>query len=150
MKHFHKSSILDISYRSECASLLQMLSNSQSSFAVSLTLYFRHIQAFLRLIQPYLVLLKHIKSSSIFREYSVSAILRRILNATRNIQAQLDIFMYIKAYSEYMAYSGIFRTVYIFSQFQTHYSGITQQFMRILNLIWTDSGIFRTLAYLNT
>ena len=27
------------------------------------------------------------------------------------ILAQLDIFMYIKAYSERMAYSGIFRTV---------------------------------------
>ena len=36
--------------------------------------------------------------------------------------AQLDIFIYIKAYSEPiepMAYSGIFRTVDIFSQFQT-------------------------------
>ena len=33
--------------------------------------------------------------------------------------AQLDIYMYIKAYSEPMAYSGIFRTVNIFSQFQT-------------------------------
>ena len=44
--------------------------------------------------------------------------------------------MYIKAYSEYMAYSGIFRMVDIFSQFQTRYSGITQeQFMHILNLI---------------
>ena len=44
--------------------------------------------------------------------------------------------MYIKAYSEYMAYSGIFRTVDIFSQFQARYSGITQeQFMHTLNLI---------------
>ena len=33
------------------------------------------------------------------------------------ILAQLDIFRYIKAYSEPMAYSGIFRTVDIFSQF---------------------------------
>ena len=40
--------------------------------------------------------------------------------------------MYIKAYSEYMAYSGIFRTVDIFIQFQAHYSGINQeQFMYI-------------------
>ena len=62
--------------------------------------------------------------------------LRHILNATHNIQAQQDIFLYIKAYSEYMAYPGIFRTVDIFSQFQAHYSGITQeQFMNILNLI---------------
>ena len=44
--------------------------------------------------------------------------------------------MYIKAYSEYMAYSDTFRTVDIFSQFQARYSGITQeQFMHTLNLI---------------
>ena len=44
--------------------------------------------------------------------------------------------MYIKAYSEYMVYSDIFRTVDIFIQFQARYSGITQeQFMNILNLI---------------
>ena len=44
--------------------------------------------------------------------------------------------MYIKAYLEYMTYSGIFRTVDLFSQLQAHYSGITQeQFMQILNLI---------------
>ena len=40
--------------------------------------------------------------------------------------------MYIKAYSEPMAYSGIFRTIYIFSQFQhggfqARYSWITQE-----------------------
>ena len=35
------------------------------------------------------------------------------------ILAQLDIFMYIKAYSYHMAYSGIFKTVAVFSQFQT-------------------------------
>ena len=59
--------------------------------------------------------------------------------------------MYIKAYSEYMAYSDIFRTIDILTQFQAHYSGITQeQFKNILNLIKTDSGIFRTLAYLDT
>ena len=41
---------------------------------------------------------------------------------THNIQAQLDIFMYIKAYLEYMIYSGIFRTGDVFSQSQVHYS----------------------------
>ena len=57
--------------------------------------------------------------------------------------------MYIKEYLEYMVYSGIFRTVDIFSQFQARYSGFTQeQFMHILNFIWADSGIFRTKAYL--
>ena len=35
------------------------------------------------------------------------------------ILAQLHMFMYIKAYSELMTYSAIFRTVDIFSQFQT-------------------------------
>ena len=37
--------------------------------------------------------------------------------------------MYIEAYSEPMAYSGIFRTIDIFSQFQARYSGITQRAM---------------------
>ena len=59
--------------------------------------------------------------------------------------------MYVKAYSEYMACSGIFRTGDIFSQIQAHYSGITQeQFMNILNFVCADPGIFRTLAYLDT
>ena len=44
--------------------------------------------------------------------------------------------MYIKAHSEYMAYSGMFRIVDIFSQFQALCSGITQeQFMHALNFI---------------
>ena len=44
--------------------------------------------------------------------------------------------MYITAYSECMAYLGIFRTGDIFSQFQAHYSGINQEeFMQIVNLI---------------
>ena len=52
------------------------------------------------------------------------------------IMEQLNMFMYIKAYSQGMAYSGIFRTIDIFSQFQARYSGITlEQFMHILNLI---------------
>ena len=55
--------------------------------------------------------------------------------------------MYIKAYSEYIVYSGIFRTGDIFTQLQTHYSGITQrQFMHIQ----ADSGIFGTVAYIGT
>ena len=59
--------------------------------------------------------------------------------------------MYIKAYSECMAYSGIFRTGDIFSEFLAHYLGIAQeQFMHILNLILADPGIFRTLAQLDT
>ena len=59
--------------------------------------------------------------------------------------------MYIKAYSEYMAYLGIFRTGNIFSQLQTHYSGITQdQFLLILNLIYAESDIFGTLVYIGT
>ena len=50
------------------------------------------------------------------------------------ILVQIDIFMYIKSYSELMVYSDIFRTIGIFSQFQARYSGITQeQFM--LNML---------------
>ena len=64
----------------------------------------------------------------IFRYISADSGMFRIL-------AQLDIFMYIKGYLEPMAYSGIFRTIDIFSLFQARYSGITQeQFMHILNL----------------
>ena len=43
------------------------------------------------------------------------------------ILAQLDIYMYIIAYSEPTLYSRIFRAVGIFSQFQTRYPGITQE-----------------------
>ena len=54
----------------------------------------------------------------------------------------LDIFLYIKLYSESMPYSGIFSTVGIFRQFQGHDSGIIQeQFTHILNIIQADSGI---------
>ena len=35
---------------------------------------------------------------------------------------QLEIFIYIEAYSEPMAYSSIFKTVDIFSQLQTHFT----------------------------
>ena len=62
--------------------------------------------------------------------------LRRILNTIHHTYAELDIYMYIKAYSEYMADSGIFGTVHIFSQSQSRYSGITQeQFIHTLSLI---------------
>ena len=54
----------------------------------------------------------------------------------------LDIFLYIKLYSESMPYSGIFSTVGIFRQFQAHDSGIIQeQFTHILNITQADSGI---------
>ena len=35
------------------------------------------------------------------------------------VLAKLDIFMYVKSYSEPMTYSGVFRTVDIFTLFQT-------------------------------
>ena len=67
------------------------------------------------------------------------------------ILTELEMFMYIKAYSESLAYSGILRTANIFSQLQSRYSGITQkQFMHTLNLVEADSDIFRTLVYLGT
>ena len=45
----------------------------------------KFIQAYSRLIQSYLVLLRHIKCPVIFRGHSTSAILRHILNATQNM-----------------------------------------------------------------
>ena len=47
--------------------------------------------------------------------------------------------MYIDTYSEAMAYL----------EPQKYLGIIKVQFMHILNLIQTDSGIFRTLAYLD-
>ena len=41
---------------------------SSRANSLSLTLYCRYIQAYSSLIQPYLVLLRHIKSSGIFRD----------------------------------------------------------------------------------
>ena len=59
--------------------------------------------------------------------------------------------MYIKAYSEPMAYSEIFRTIDISSLFQAPYSGINQEkFLHILNFVQVDSGIARNLADLGT
>ena len=43
---------------------------------------------------------------------------RHIQNPGTVRHEQLDIFMYIKVYSESMAYSDIFRTVDIFSKFK--------------------------------
>ena len=62
IKHFHKSSILDVWYSSECTSLLKML-----DFTASSTLYFRLILACSRFIQPYLFFLRHINNPSILR-----------------------------------------------------------------------------------
>ena len=59
--------------------------------------------------------------------------------------------MYVKAYSEPMAHSKIFRTIDISSLFQSRYSGINQeQFLHILNFVQVDSGLARNLADLGT
>ena len=78
-----------------------------------LTLYFRHIQAYSRLIQPYLVLLSIYKPLH-SKEHSLSAILRHILNAIHNIQADSSIF-------RFLAYLGMlrFRHIQPYSQCQT-------------------------------
>ena len=65
----------------------------------------------------------------------------------------LDIFLYIKLYSESMPYSGIFSTVGIFRQFQAHDSGIIQeQFTHILKTLLRQiqaqkSGSFRQVSF---
>ena len=59
--------------------------------------------------------------------------------------------MYVKAYSEPMAHSKVFRTIDISSLFQARYSGINQeQFLHILNFVQVDSGLARNLADLGT
>ena len=53
----------------------------------------------------------------------------------------LYIFMYIKAYPEAISYSGIFRTIYIFSQFQARY--VIQGLLKsTLGMFW---AIFRQI-----
>ena len=78
-----------------------------------LTLYFRHIQAYSRLIQLYLVLLSTYKPLH-SKEHSLSAILGHILNAIHNIQADSSIF-------RFLAYLGMlcFRHIQPYSQCQT-------------------------------
>ena len=117
-------------------SLLKML-----YFTVSLTLYFRHILACSRFIQPYLFLLRHARAcykrrtpaylGTLCFRYIQSYNVRHIEvylptfgyilvdSGILRVLAQLDMFMYIKAYSELTAYSDIFRTADLFSQFQT-------------------------------
>ena len=52
-----------------------------------------------------------------------------------------------------MVYSGIFRTIDIFSKFQARYSGIAQdQFMLIMNLfrqiqVYLEIGLFRHITF---
>ena len=95
------------------------------------TLCLRHIKN-VRHIEAYLPAFGYILAdSSIFR-----------------VLAQLDIFMYIKAYSKTIAYSVIFWTIYI-----KPVSGTSQeQFMNILNLNWADwdISISITVVYLST
>ena len=120
---------------------LQMVSKFQSDLTVYLTLYFKHIQ--------------HIQIPGLFRHVILQQGIFSHIHNIRHIEtylpafgyisedsgifkilAQLEIFMYIKAYSESVAYSVIFRTTEIFSRFQTSYSrAIPEQFMYILNLI---------------
>ena len=70
------------------------------------------------------------------------------------VLAKLDIFMYVKSYSEPMTYSGVFRTVDIFTLFQTLLRSISCIFWILIEqietylepwLIWTRnvSRIFR-------
>ena len=82
-----------------------------------------YIEAYSRLIQPYLVLhLRYIKSPGIFRDILIQPYSQHSKCYTQ----YLGTVGHIHVYKLYMAYSGIFRTVDIFSQFQVHYSGITQ------------------------
>ena len=53
---------------SECALFHRCYLTSRVALRLSLTLYFRHTQAYSRLIQAYLVLLRYIKSPGIFRD----------------------------------------------------------------------------------
>ena len=110
------------------APLLQMLPNFQSNFIASLTLYFRHIQAYSRLTLPYLILLRHIKNSGIFR----------------NILLQV----YSKRYT---LYSSIFRFPAYLSTLCFSYVTLCyiEACLPTFGYISTDSGIFRILGQLD-
>ena len=112
------------SISSKCTCLLQTLSNFQSNFAVSLRLCFRHIQSYSRIIQPYLVLLRHIKSAGIFRDTLLQPYSGILHTVFRHSGTYSCILRHIQ---NTWLIQAIFRTRDIFSQFQAHYSGITQE-----------------------
>ena len=92
-KTFLKMLIFDLWYSSECAALLQMLSNFQSNFTVSLTLYLSYILAYSRRIQVYLFLIRLIKNPRIYRNILLQTYSgMHILNSTHSILALLLLF----------------------------------------------------------
>ena len=70
--------------------------------------YFRHILACSRFTQPYLFLLRHIRTLVHIKEHCASEIIRYTLNATHN----LGIFR---------VYSAIFTTVGIFAHIRIYF-----------------------------
>ena len=86
--------------------------------------------------------------SVIFTTFDIVKPIFPHLGIFRMIQAQLDLFMYIKAYSEPMAYSGIFRTADIFSQFQTRaIHAYSEPYLSRFRHIYNNSGLFRHVMF---
>ena len=90
---------------------------------------FRQIQAYLSSWLVYtgyvLGIFSHINNVRHIQAYLPTCGYISASSGMFRILTQLNIFMYINAYSETMAYSGKLKD--IFSQFQAHYSGITQE-----------------------
>ena len=53
--------------------------------------------------------------------------------------------MHIKAYSELMVYSGIFRAIDLFGQFQARYSGITQEQFMLFRTLFRQIQVYLEL-----
>ena len=138
-------------YSPECACLLQALLNFLNNLStVSLTLCLRHTLTCSRLVHPYLFLLMHIKNPRIFRNilpqpcwgiFETLHILFRLIQPCSigwtYILRHIHSSWFFEAYSEPLTYLASF----------TYLPRVIHD---ILNLIWTDSDVFRTLAYLGT
>ena len=86
--------------------------------------------------------------SVIFTTFDILKPIFPHLGIFRMIQAQLSLFMYIKAYSEPMAYSGIFRIADIFSQFQTKaIHAYSEPYLSRFRHTYNTSGLFRHVMF---
>ena len=101
-----------------------MPSNFQSIFTVSLTLYFRYIQAYSNLIEPCFILLRHIKNPGIFRDIQLQAYSKHYaqhLGRFKHVQIS-GLFRHVM----FQAYSAIFTALDILRHICPH-QGIFQQ-----------------------
>ena len=118
--------------------LLQMLSNSQSNFTVSVKLYFR-LTCIFKTYSAIVVLVKAYQQHQHIQEDSASAILSHILSATHSIQVGSRLFRTPTCLG-----TSCFRHIHPYSQRQT-----IEAHLSTFRYISADSGIIRILVELN-